>query len=516
MPAGKDEPLLKQDSSVQQEVPERAVHMIFLTIFIDTLAATISTPVMPFYAKMFGASTQKIGYLFAAWSFCSTFFAPALGKASDTYGRRPVLITALIGAGVANLCQGLSFYSIEYFGESIAFYIFGFFRAFSGVWAAIGTVTNVYLADTIPKSLLPDYMAKVSIVQPLAFTFGPGLGGGLATIGGNNFPVMVDGLITLLSAFIVASNLPETPAFIKLKLERDAKSAGDSGAATEQAEVPKIPMQVYVLSAAAFFGGLVMSASVSMQAIFLSQVYELDVLHVTYVSVGTACTMILTGMFVSARVKNCFGLKPTIIGCNMLGGALYMFAAYCGENRINIWFFLIAMWLNSMQSSIAGACTGPLLQGFAETSNRGKINSTNQLCMNFGRMVGPLVYGKVAMSDINQVWVIAGVAIVIKAFLTIFVKKPEVQAAPALQRKASSYGNEWEDEVGSLEDEKQLGKFVGNLLTKNHYKWISRRSEIEALLEHMLPALSVESKDKYEKQFHDLEMSFADFADSHK
>jgi len=502
MASGTESPLLNN----QLEVPERAVYMVFMTIFIDVLAATISTPVMPFYAKMFNASTQQIGYLFAAWSFCSTVFAPFLGKMSDKYGRRPILITALIGAGIANLFQGLSFYAIEWVGADMAFYIFGFFRAFSGVWAAIGTVTTVYMADVVPKPLLPDYMAKMSIVAPLAFTFGPGLGGGLATIGGNNLPVMVDGAITLLSAFIVSANLPETPSFLKLKNAR-ASAAEDASGEKLDVDVPPTPWQVWVLSAAAFFGGLTMSAGVSMQAIFLHQVYELDVLHVTYVSVGSAVALILTGMFISARVKKCLGLKCTIAFSNMLGAGLYLFIAYCGSNKLNIWFLLLAFWLCAIQSSVAGASAGPLLQEFAETSNRGKINSNNQVCMNCGRMVGPLMYGRIAMFDINYVWVIAGVALVAKALLTLVVQLPKEEPKGGLTKKGSIYGDRWQDEVGSAEDEQAMGKFITNLLSKNHYKWISRRSEIELLLEQLLPALSVESKDVYDKQLHHLEMA---------
>lgn len=198
------EPLL------ELEVPERAVYMVFLTVFMDILAATISTPVMPFYAARFGADTLQIGYLFAAWSFCSTVFAPLLGAAADRFGRRPILLAALIGAGCANVCQGLSVYTIDglsfdledgtigrtvgaddsttgsgatdgshvrgvirllpALGPALGFYVFGFCRAFSGVFAAIGTVTNVYMADVIPKPLLGQYMAKMSVVGPLAFT----------------------------------------------------------------------------------------------------------------------------------------------------------------------------------------------------------------------------------------------------------------------------------------------------------------------------------------------------------
>lgn len=494
------------------DVPERAVHMVFVTIFIDILAATISTPVMPFYAKMFGATTAQITFLFAAWSFCSTVFAPILGKLSDSWGRRPILILALVGAGCSNIFQGLSKFAIPVLGASYAFYVFGLFRACSGIFAAIGTVTNVYIQDVVPKPLLPDYMSKMQVVGPMAFIFGPGMGGGLASIGGAECPVLVDGLITLLSAILVSLYLPETPAFLKLKASREeSKQESNIGVGDRSADAaPKLEWQVYVMSCAAFFGGLTMSAFVSMQAIYLNEVYHLDVLHVTYVSVGSAVTLVLTSLFLSSKVKNALGLRWTVVVANSFGGLLYFFQASCAELGFSVWFFVVAVWLNSAQSSIAGSVTAPLLAEFTTTANRGKVNSTSQLLMNLGRMIGPLVYGQLASFDISYVWVIAGVALLIKAFLTSFVQPKSAAAPKPIQRANSAYGVDWQDEVGGPEDERAIGKLVSNLLTKGHYKWISRRSEIEGLLEQLLPELSVESKESYEAQFHALEMAAHD------
>lgn len=44
-------------------------------------------------------------YLFAAWSFTSTFCAPMLGRLSDRIGRKEVLLLSLVGSGVANFGQ---------------------------------------------------------------------------------------------------------------------------------------------------------------------------------------------------------------------------------------------------------------------------------------------------------------------------------------------------------------------------------------------------------------------------
>merc|ERR1712138_279231 len=113
--------------------------------------------------------------------------------------------------------------------------------------------------------------------------------------------------------------------------------------------------------------------------------------------------------------------------------------AYCGQYQLSVWFFVVGAWLNSMQSSVAGASTGPLLNEFTVTANRGTINSI-KLCMNLGRMIGPLVYGQVAEYDINLVWVIAGAALLIKSFLTLFIVPPAEETKVTAKRKQSVYG----------------------------------------------------------------------------
>jgi len=72
------------------------------------------------------------------------------------------------------------------------------------------------------------------------------------------------------------------------------------------------------------------------------------------------------------------------------------------------------------------------------------------------------MYGHIATYDINLVWIIAGAALFVKAFLTSFVQ-PKDEAAPAttITRMATAYGNEWQDETGSLQDEAAIWKVRG-------------------------------------------------------
>src|SRR5207245_10566369 len=84
--------------------------VIFITVFIDLVGFCIVIPVLPYYAEgtKFGATPSQVGLLFASYSIMQLVFAPVLGRLSDKYGRRPVLLTSLLGTALGFLILGFA------------------------------------------------------------------------------------------------------------------------------------------------------------------------------------------------------------------------------------------------------------------------------------------------------------------------------------------------------------------------------------------------------------------------
>ena len=70
---------------------------VFVIILIDLLGLTVIIPLMPLYAAAFGASAFTVGLLGAAYPVMQFVGAPLLGRLSDRYGRKPILIISQIG-----------------------------------------------------------------------------------------------------------------------------------------------------------------------------------------------------------------------------------------------------------------------------------------------------------------------------------------------------------------------------------------------------------------------------------
>src|SRR5437773_9571473 len=84
--------------------------VIFTTVFIDLVGFGIVIPVLPYYAEgtKFGATPSQVGLLFASYSIMQLVFAPVLGRLSDKYGRRPILLISLLETSLGFLIQGFA------------------------------------------------------------------------------------------------------------------------------------------------------------------------------------------------------------------------------------------------------------------------------------------------------------------------------------------------------------------------------------------------------------------------
>ena len=65
---------------------------IFLVVFVDLLGFSLILPLLPYYAEQYGANAIVVGLLVASYAAAQLVGAPLLGRLSDQYGRRPILL----------------------------------------------------------------------------------------------------------------------------------------------------------------------------------------------------------------------------------------------------------------------------------------------------------------------------------------------------------------------------------------------------------------------------------------
>ena len=141
--------------------------VIFLTVFIDMVGFGIVIPVLPLYAEHFHATPVEIGWLTGIYSGMQIIFMPILGRLSDRFGRRPVLIVSLTGTALGFLVMG--------WASSLPLLFAA--RIIDGATGGNISTAQAYIADVSTPENRSRSMGLIGVAFGLGFTFGPVIGG---------------------------------------------------------------------------------------------------------------------------------------------------------------------------------------------------------------------------------------------------------------------------------------------------------------------------------------------------
>ncbi|WP_254278662.1 MFS transporter [Haloarcula marina] len=195
--------------------------VVFGIVVVDLLGWGIVVPILPLYAQHFGASEFVAGLLFTSYAGAQFVFAPLLGRLSDQYGRRPVLLVSVAGSVVAWTLFGLS----SVFGGLLLLFAS---RILAGVMGGNIAAAQAYIADIMPPEKRAKGLGLIGAAFGVGFLFGPSIGavtsspavvdavGGLSVIPAfvpiNEFslPGFVAAVLSLVNLLVGIVILPET------------------------------------------------------------------------------------------------------------------------------------------------------------------------------------------------------------------------------------------------------------------------------------------------------------------
>lgn len=179
---------------------------IFITILVDVIGLGIIIPVIPgLLESMLGTGLSEAskwgGWLIFTFAFMQFLFAPVLGILSDRFGRRPVLLVALLGLGIDYIVHGLA--------PNLAWLFAG--RILAGIGGASITVATAYIADISTPEKKAQNFGILGAAFGLGFIIGPLLGGVFAKYG-VRIPFFMAAGLSLLNFlygfFILPESLP--------------------------------------------------------------------------------------------------------------------------------------------------------------------------------------------------------------------------------------------------------------------------------------------------------------------
>jgi MFS transporter, DHA1 family, tetracycline resistance protein len=179
---------------------------VFIAVLVDSIGFGIILPVLPSLIMTLAhvnvaQAAEFGGWLAFVYALMQFFCAPVLGNLSDRFGRRPVLLFALLALGIDYLIIG---------SAPITSWLF-VGRMVAGMAGASFTPAYAYIADITPPEKRAQSFGLMGAAFGIGFILGPAIGGMLGSFG-PRAPFFTAGAIALANTafgfFALSESLP--------------------------------------------------------------------------------------------------------------------------------------------------------------------------------------------------------------------------------------------------------------------------------------------------------------------
>ncbi len=351
--------------------------VIFTTVFIDLLGFGIVIPVLPFYAEgtQFNATPRTVGLLFASYSVMQLLFSPVLGRLSDKYGRRPVLLISIIGTGIGFLILG--------FATTLWMLFVG--RILDGISGGNISTAQAYIADITTKEDRAKGMGLLGAAFGLGFIFGPAIGG-ILSHWGIHVPFLFAAGLCFANALLLYFTLPETvtpdhPARVSAARGRGFAQLINS---LKQPRLGFI-LTIYFLFIVAFS---IMTTSFSLYTMFR---FGYDAQHNGYLFAYVGLiAVIIQGVLIGRLVKRFGELWLVIVGALFFAASLFA-VPFVGPNAGGLVALLIGGGIFSLGNSLSTPALNSLASKSVGAAEQGGVLGVTQSVSSLARAVGPSI-----------------------------------------------------------------------------------------------------------------------------
>jgi MFS transporter, DHA1 family, tetracycline resistance protein len=200
-----------------------ALFPLLFSNFVGTLGFSIVLPFLVFLVVDFGGNSVIYGILSSIYPAFQLIGAPILGRWSDTFGRKKVLLISTAGTLIGWIIFLFALYMPKFdlididnaligaFTLSLPLVVLFAARAIDGITGGNISVANAYVADLSDDTTRSKNFGKMAISSNLGFIVGPALAGILGgTIYGNILPVLVAIFVSFIALIAIWILLKES------------------------------------------------------------------------------------------------------------------------------------------------------------------------------------------------------------------------------------------------------------------------------------------------------------------
>ena len=393
-------------------IKNRNLYIIALIALVNMLGYGIIIPLLYGYSKKYGLSDFENGLLFALYSICQFISTPIIGRLSDKYGRRPMLLVSITGTAV-------SFFMMAFAPNALFLFLS---RALDGLTAGNIPVAFAVISDSTKPEDRAKAFGLIGSALNFGFVFGPAIAA--FTIGLHAaLPFIIAGTVTALAALLTYIYLPETNQHMG-----EVKKA-------KLFDLPRIWHTLFDKNLGpTFLISFVFFLAFACSIIYGFQPFTINTLHITEYQNALLFTVFgLVGLiaqtFLVGRVSKFLGIKKAFT-TGMLFTALSLVVMSFARS---IGVFTATMIGLAMFNSIVQTLVPTILSQEADEKSQGSIMGLNSSYQSIGMIIGPLLGGLIATVSIPLTFLAGGLLILVCFLISFKVLRPGVRRGSAFE-----------------------------------------------------------------------------------
>ncbi|MFX1321043.1 MAG: MFS transporter [Promethearchaeota archaeon] len=345
--------------------------VILMTIFIDATGYAMVIPLLSFYTVSFNLGAFGLGILMNVFALMQFIFSPIMGRLSDKYGRRLLLLISI----------SLSSASFFMFTIATSYYILLISRMFSGMATEI-SIAQAYMADITINQKRTSGLGKVRAAFSAGVVVGPSIGGFLSVFGYWAPGVIAIGL-TLLNLIFVYFFLPE-PKRISIS-NNIFKSSSFLTNLKNSLKKPLLPSLLVV-----FFIMTLSFAAIPVLMPFLTfAFFNFNEIQLSFVFIYIGALQLIMQGFLIGKLSEKMG-EGLLIIFGLLSVLIGMLIMPTIPNLI-LFFTLVAML--SLGSGLVRTAIPSIISKISSEDEQGGFLGVTQSVASFALIPGPLFAG---------------------------------------------------------------------------------------------------------------------------
>ncbi len=357
----------------------RTLLILSFIMVVNALAYGTIIPLLYKYSTSFGLDGVGVGFLFASYSLAQLIATPIIGRLSDRFGRKSLLLLCLAGTAA----------SLAMFASATSVVMLFLARTIDGVTGGNISVAQAMIADTTSGKERAKAFGLLGATFGVGFLIGPAVGGLLSELGTTVpfwFAAVMAAVGTILGIFMLKETLPKE--VVREAKQKTAKKGFDLS----------FMLKALLLPTTGVIIGIGFLVSVAQNTFIIGfQSFTNDALKMSPFQIGLTFTLfgvvnILVQMGGIKALMKLIPSKKTLISLLLILSAVALAVASWQHSWLT---FVPVTLLYGMFASPIFAITTGLLSERTLAEDQGAILGINQSYTSLGQVVGPLIAGAV-------------------------------------------------------------------------------------------------------------------------